>query len=129
MAMISSLKHIFIFICTLSCVWGHGAVVSPPPRNNIDHTVSPWSDGVPRPVPAVSNPDEGYWCPVPNGPSSLSASNGQACFWFSNGCSIGCPECDGKTRGPSIHSGKIDTCGLKFNATICDPKLRTVIMF
>lgn len=50
----------------------------------------------------------------------------QACFWFSNGCSIGCPECDGKTRGPSIHSQKTDICGLKFNATICDPKLRTV---
>jgi hypothetical protein len=23
-------------------------------------------------------------------------SNGQACYWFSNGCTIGCDECDGK---------------------------------
>jgi len=125
-AVMNSVRTAGILISTLSSVWGHGAVVNPPPRNNIDHSLPPWSDGVPRPVPAVSNPSEGYWCPVPNGPDSLSASNGQACFWFSNGCSIGCPVCDGKTRGPSIHTGKMDTCGLKYNATICDPTLRTV---
>lgn len=54
--------------------------------------------------------------------------NGQACFWFSNGCSIGCPECDGTTRGPGVHSHKndFDICGLGHRATICDPRLRTV---
>lgn len=30
----------------------------------------------------------------------MSGANGQSCFWFSNGCSIGCDECDGNTRGP-----------------------------
>jgi hypothetical protein len=25
----------------------------------------------------------------------LNASNGQACYWFSNGCTIGCDRCDG----------------------------------
>lgn len=65
----------------------------------------------------------------------------KACFWFSNGCSIGCPKCDGTTRyswgencdndlvikigtsiksdtvqyrGPSIHTDKMDTCGLNY---------------
>ena len=54
--------------------------------------------------------------------------NGQACFWFSNGCSIGCPECDGKTRGPGVHNHKNDSdiCGLGHRATVCDPALRTV---
>lgn len=54
--------------------------------------------------------------------------NGQACFWFSNGCSIGCPECDGTTRGPGVHSHKNDSdiCGLGHRATVCDPRLRTV---
>ena len=52
--------------------------------------------------------------------------NGQACFWFSNGCSIGCPECDGTTRGPSIHTNKTDICGKNYKATVCDPALRTV---
>jgi hypothetical protein len=26
---------------------------------------------------------------------SLTASNGQSCYWFSNGCTVGCSECDG----------------------------------
>merc|ERR1711915_15432 len=124
------LLDMIIFLAILglhiSFVVGHGAVVYPPPRNRVDYSLPPWSSGVPNPIPAVSNPDEGYWCPVPDGPSTLSGSNGQACFWFSNGCSIGCPNCDGTTRGPSIHTGKTDICGLKFNATICDPNLRTV---
>merc|ERR1712209_209155 len=33
---------------------------------------------------------------------------------------------DGKTRGPSIHTDKMDTCGLNFTATVCDPSKRTV---
>ena len=50
------------------------------------------------------------WCPiadsakddrtVPYDDQGLSGSNGQACYWFSNGCSIGCDKCDGVTRGP-----------------------------
>merc|ERR1719361_357343 len=31
---------------------------------------------------------------------NLTGANGEACFWFSNGCAIGCDECDGSTRGP-----------------------------
>ena len=124
--MISLLTISTLYTFTIRHVYGHGAVVYPPPRNNIDFDKAPWSQEVPYPVPAVSNPDSGYWCPIPDGKGSLSGKNGQACFWFSNGCSIGCPECDGKTRGPSIHTDKMDTCGLKYKATICDPKLRTV---
>ena len=121
-----------IFSLAISYVWGHAAMVYPPPRNRIDSDTAPWSSDVPFPFrsdPVTS--DIGYWCPIPgNGPKSLSGSNGQACFWFSNGCSIGCPNCDGETRGPIPSqpgwNHKTDTCGLKFNATICDPKLRTV---
>ena len=54
--------------------------------------------------------DAPQWCPmadsvkddrtVPYDDQGLSGSNGQACYWFSNGCSIGCEQCDGVTRGP-----------------------------
>ena len=47
-------------------VSGHGAVTFPPPRNNIDHGEKPWSDGVPNPVPAVDDPKNGFWCPIPS---------------------------------------------------------------
>ena len=63
-------------------------------RLPIDHTIPPWTGNVPNPIPGVD-----AWCPFHNG-SDLTGRNGQACFWFSNGCSIGCPECDGTTRGP-----------------------------
>jgi len=105
-------------------VSGHGAVVHPPPRNRVDSELPPWSGPVPSPLPGVD-----AWCPVSNG-SELTGSNGQACFWFSNGCSIGCPECDGKTRGPIPNqpefAHKMDTCGLGYKATVCDPAQRTV---
>ena len=28
-------------------------------------------------------------------PGHLNASNGQSCYWFSNGCTVGCDVCDG----------------------------------
>jgi len=104
---------------------GHGAVVFPPPRNAVDNDIPPWSGQVPDPIPGVD-----AWCPVSGKNNTLSGSNGQACFWFSNGCSIGCPKCDGTTRGPIPNNPefahKMDVCGLGYKATICDPSLRTV---
>ena len=79
-------------------------------------------------------PFEGY-CPFPE-KGALSGANGQACFWFSLGCSIGCESCDGSTRGPipwipcntptDQCRRKMDVCGKGARATICDPKLRTL---
>lgn len=38
-------------------------------------------------------------CPLsahkPGDVEALNASNGQSCYWFSNGCTIGCDKCDG----------------------------------
>ena len=45
-----------------------------------------------------------------------------SCFWFSNGCTIGCKECTGNgTRGFGL-----DTCGSKMKATNNDPWHRTL---
>jgi len=127
---------------------GHGAVSIPPPRNAIDSNELPWGGKVPTPVPFEP------WCPVPAEAASksdpgrnLTGANGQACFWFSNGCAIGCDQCDGSTRGPipafsgeplKPIPGHIDSgtkklvssepiCGAKaLNATVCDPRQRTV---
>lgn len=97
------------------------------------------------------------WCPYPSEAAAksdpgrnLTGANGQACFWFSNGCAIGCDACDGSTRGPipqfqCVPGQDKDSCAVQpvpgyvppfgpkapvcenpANATICDPKLRTV---
>ena len=83
--------------------------------------------GVPFPTLSSTNSSQVKVQALSNRLKVSSGRNGQACFWFSNGCSIGCDECDGTTRGPlSIRENKTDTCGNKFKATVCDPKLRTV---
>lgn len=112
-------------------VCGHGSVVWPPPRNAIDKTLSPWNGSVPNPPPSVESMTG--WCPVPDRNGTVTGQNGQACFWFSNGCSIGCDECDGTSRGPIPWSPdpkwkrKFNTCNSSTaEATICDPALRTV---
>jgi len=79
---------------------GHGALSTPRPRNSIDGSVAPWNGSVPDKVPFL------FWCAVPDAqsgdPRGVSGANGQACFWFSNGCDISCEECDGST-GQVIH--------------------------
>lgn len=45
------------------------------------------------------------WCPVVDANGTLSGRNGQSCFWFSNGCAVGCDECDGSSRGPIPRCG------------------------
>jgi len=115
---------VMLLAISIARVSGHAAVVIPPPRNAVDHDILPWNGPIPSKLPGVD-----AWCFVANG-THLSGVNGQACFWFSNGCSIGCPKCDGITRGPipsePKFAHKMDVCGLNYTATICDPKLRTV---
>jgi hypothetical protein len=133
---------------------GHGAIVHPPSRNAIDSSIEPWKSFTAFEGQFCSGQYEGpCWCPTTDASGKLSGASGQACWWFSNGCSIGCPTCDGVTRGPIYdpimvkvngaggcaamrphlkdHTAaynctrKMDTCGLGHNASICDPALRT----
>jgi len=93
-----------LVLSLLPLVAAHGSIVHPPPRNAIDSNLAPWNGTMPI-GPSGEAPFE-PWCPVPNfkmpdSPAGrLSSANGQACFWFSSGCSIGCDKCDGQTRGP-----------------------------
>eukprot|EP00035_Acanthoeca_spectabilis_P021459 m.438361 g.438361 ORF g.438361 m.438361 type:complete len:394 (+) comp18227_c0_seq1:15-1196(+) len=142
-----------VVVATVAAVLGHGAVTYPPPRNAIDSNQLPWSGSIPQRVPFEP------WCPYPSADAAASdpgrnitGKNGQACFWFSNGCANGCDTCDGNTRGPIPHfqckdgtgnssvcdvepvpgakiefGPKANVCGAKqLNATVCDPKQRTV---
>ena len=88
----------------------HGAVVDPPPRQAIDRNLPPWNGPVPKALPNVDKAPA--WCAVAGEDGQLSGQNAQACFWFSNGCAVGCPKCDGNARGP------IPGCG---NQTAANP--------
>ena len=87
---------------------GHGAVTIPPPRNALDADLPPWNGPVPSPIPFGEGATRSdFWCASPSASAAggasalnLTGQSGQACYWFSNGCQIGCDECDGNTRGP-----------------------------
>ena len=62
---------------------GHGAMVPPRSRNSIDAFV----------VPPADQKGFGFKGSCAN-ISGGSCYNGQSAFWYSQGCFIGCPECD-----------------------------------
>merc|ERR1712166_1395789 len=96
-----------LVIVGISLADAHGSVVTPPPRNAVDKDLAPWNGTVPCSVnkscPSVET-DTG-WCPVPGKDGKASGQNGQACFYFSNGCAVGCDTCDGSSRGPIPRCG------------------------
>lgn len=131
MAPTSATACLLALACLPGTASGHGAVSFPPPRNAVDRDLLPWSGPVPNPPPSVETCTG--WCPVPGKDGMPSGQNGQACFWFSNGCAIGCKECDGSSRGPIPNSPdpkwarKFNICNnTEVKATVCDPKYRTV---
>lgn len=67
----------------------HGSMIMPPSRNAVDADLPAWSNGKYPPTGVI----EPYTCNCING--SDVCSTGQSCFWFSQGCSIGCKACDG----------------------------------
>lgn len=82
----------------VAMVAGHGAMVQPLSRNAIDAYV-----GVNTQRCSNLTGDK--------------CNNGQASFWYSQGCFIGCPTCDN-------NSGRrqVDLCGLGKKQTLTDPK-------
>lgn len=97
-------------------VHGHYSMIMPVSRNSIDAELPAWNGG--------KFPDTGsiepYTCKCTNGTSKCNA--GQSCFWFSQGCTIGCKSCDGNgTRLPNF-----DHCpGESIAPTLNDPRWRT----
>lgn len=62
-----------------------------------------------------------YLCPWPNNNECTVNTYNNAYFLCSQGCTIGCQECDGGSSNPNFH----DRCGSGMNATVNDPLLRT----
>ena len=76
---------------------GHASMIMPPARNSIDSELPAWSHGK-HPETGVIEP---YNCACTNG-TEAECNSGQSCFWFSQGCTIGCAACDGNgQRYPS----------------------------
>ena len=77
----------------------------------------PWKDG------KYYGPPDNWGCNCIN--ASAICDVAQSCFWFSNGCTIGCAACDGGAKGPTNPNTK-DRCGSGMRATINAPRHRTM---
>ena len=104
---------------------GHASMVQPPPRNAVDRDLAPWNSFEANQTDWNHHVDTPI-CPVAAGNGApldaLSLRNGQACFYFSHGCTIQCDKCDGKTARFGSTCGNEHTA----KATICDPLHRTL---
>jgi len=86
--------------CFAACValaMGHGALYHPTPRNALDNVLPEYAGGK-APVQActcTNGNGDGYnlGCDMGNRATADGLSDGQACLWWSQGCSIGCAEC------------------------------------
>jgi len=83
-------------------VAGHGSLVSPRARNSIDYLAQVNTESCANITGAPCH-------------------NGEASFWYSQGCFIGCPTCDHMSGRQQV-----DLCGLGKKATLNDPNLRSV---
>merc|ERR1711998_775600 len=81
--------HAWLASTLLGMVSGHASMIMPPSRNSIDATLAAWRNGKHPPTgtldPKVAS--------CTNGTSECNS--GQATFWFSQGCTIGCQRCTG----------------------------------
>lgn len=85
-----------LLVCAVARVAGHGAVVHPRSRNSVDAFAI---------IPAGAN--KVTWAPC-NNLTGGACDNGQAAYWYSQGCFIGCefsPRAGGGGSGQATHVG------------------------
>jgi predicted transglutaminase-like cysteine proteinase len=101
------------FIAASACVAtaaAHGAMVTPISRNAVDHA----EIGCDSNTDTCSAKAKGNGCVNVTHPGE-PCHNGQASFWYSQGCFIGCPACDHLSG-----RRQTDLCGLGKKATLPD---------
>eukprot|EP00940_MAST-03C_sp_MAST-3C-sp2_P001732 g1732.t1 len=97
-------------------------MIYPLSRNSVDVLDPQYANGE-RPSTGWIEP---YSCSCTNGTDDCV--NAQSCFWFSQGCTPGCPSCDGNgSRIPNFNHcpGKAITPASHPSEFICDPAHRT----
>jgi len=109
--------------CLAVAVSAHSSLIYPKPRNAIDSGLPEWSGGKAPYKWSGGGSIPDYPCACQNGTHTCESA--QTCLWFSVGCTIGCRECDGGSKGGS-NPNKMDRCGSGKKATINDPAFRTV---
>ena len=108
--------RLLLALSSAASVAAHGAVVTPRTRNSVDYLV-----GVNTPKDWSSDWECVNISTTDHASREHGCHNGQAAFYYSQGCFIGCAECDHASG-----RRQVDLCGSGKNATLNDPGLRTV---
>jgi hypothetical protein len=110
----------------------HSSLLIPPARNAVDRDLPPYRGGKFGRNLSYGLPPDNFGCDCVNATTggAVACEVGQSCLWFSNGCSIGCPTCDGgnisSPTGGANPSAK-DRCGSGKKQTL-DPSFRTALL-
>merc|ERR1719375_2129384 len=99
---------------------GHGALFIPTPRNSQDNVLPQFTHG--------KSPATACTCTNGNGNGKVGCdqglrgkADGQACLWWSQGCSIGCEKCATETYGEHPISGNPPQAGkIGFRKRYCN---------
>jgi len=124
-----------VALTSITLVAGHAAMTHPTPRNALDGTLSPWTNwSYPcdarhkGEMCAITFCEDGKNCQgscaksahIPGQEDALTARNGQSCYWFSNGCTVGCDACDGTTNHVGHGSQQFLYKGMNQSAVIAN---------
>ena len=116
----SAVEALAAALSLVSLAHGHGMLVHPVPRNARDASLPQFLNGS-----FAAGRTDGCDCANPaGGCKSASRASGQACLWFSQGCSIGCASC----TGGNGHSA-VRLCNATLQPSNNDPASRTMNRF
>lgn len=135
------MQWLSVMLISVHSVHGHGAMTYPRPRNALDGDLQAFKSwaypcdathhGINCTMSFCSNAKNCQGACAKSAhdghKDSLTASNGQACYWFSNGCMVGCDECDGTSNHfghgmqSFLYKGMTGAEIRKKNLTIDDP--------
>ena len=111
------MARLLIFACCWAVASAHNSLMIPVPRNAIDGADPRMVNGGHVPGGLTCTCANSVDCPM--GSARKIAGAGQACLWWSQGCSIGCPYCLTDPKHPN-NRGKIPTKAIEGNAPHSD---------
>jgi len=106
-----------LILALVALVFGHQGLVIPVPRNAIDGELPAMKHGGAVPGGLTCTCANGKDCDM--GSARQVGGAGQACLWWSQGCSIGCPFCLTDPRHPQ-NNGSIPTQAITGNPPHAD---------
>ena len=124
---------LLLLAATAPLVGSHGALYIPRPRNSMDGSLPAFAGGKSPIDPCTCN--NGNWhadgsdgCELGlRGGADGKQGDGQACLWWSQGCSIGCDECATATDATDFSGRPPQAAKIGFRRSYCNSTLEPTL--